>query len=721
MTPAGILDDRNFTRPTNRQTLAFPLLIVGGSTAAYSAALGALQAGATVCLVQPHWVLGGQFTAQALPASDDGRLLTPYNQILPEPRDPQQLRNSEEFCLSRSQRQFRDRQRQLQPVEATVIQNPGGSWVSHLSVTPVVASIALNEAILPFIETKQLTLIPCAEPTEILFQQEPNKNRRVVGVVFRDTQTQHQFTIQSQITLEATDLGDLLELGQIDSRIGQEARAETGEAALPETAYPLCQQAITVCAVVERQPAENLPPPAGYNQKPWLQSQDFTCDFWFQSEGQWQCQSFYDVDGMFRYRRLQRSVADDQVRLGDVTVLNWSTSPLGCNDGPPNPDAPLGCGNDYVPGVLVGVSRAERQAQIKRACDRTQAYVHFLQTETGDLKPRGDLTWTPNGIALAPYIREARRGIALTTIRHQDVAKKFFPDSIRARTFRDSVGIGQYHYLDMHPNVAAGQVELGDGHDALPFTIPLGALIPKSTDGLILSSKSIGTTHITNAAYRMHPAEWAIGEAGGHLAAFALRAELNVREVAAHHTQAFQQQLTQAGIPIVWLNDVSHNDPDFAAIQRLATALLSQTSATLPPELGGRGGQCRAEQFPTETDIQRINQEEGFIHKGSLSFRPDAIATPTTLLKALTALLHPQETSPILPQTDPSHLDAVKTDIFTQIEALEPHQPLTHAAFLSLFQGLEPHALAQLSTTLPSENPVLRQRDVARVLNSLRY
>ena len=41
-----------------------------------------------------------------------------------------------------------------------------------------------------------------------------------------------------------------------------------------------------------------------------------------------------------------------------------------------------------------------------------------------------------------------------------------------------------------------------------------------TTDGLILSAKSIGTTHITNAAYRMHPVEWAIGEASGFLAVF---------------------------------------------------------------------------------------------------------------------------------------------------------------------------------------------------------
>ncbi|MEO0984385.1 MAG: FAD-dependent oxidoreductase, partial [Cyanobacteria bacterium J06639_14] len=31
----------------------------------------------------------------------------------------------------------------------------------------------------------------------------------------------------------------------------------------------------------------------------------------------------------------------------------------------------------------------------------------------------------------------------------------------------------------------------------------------------VLTALVLGTTHITNAAYRMHPMEWAIGEASG--------------------------------------------------------------------------------------------------------------------------------------------------------------------------------------------------------------
>jgi hypothetical protein len=135
------------------------------------------------------------------------------------------------------------------------------------------------------------------------------------------------------------------------------------------------------------------------------------------------------------------------VTPGDVAVINWGTSS--------DPERAFRCGNDYRPGRLVGVSREERQQHLQRARQRTQAYLHYLHSQDGiDLKPRGDLTWTGDGLALEPYIREARRGIALTTIRHEDVAESFFPNRARARCFDDSVGIGQYHYLDLHGNAS---------------------------------------------------------------------------------------------------------------------------------------------------------------------------------------------------------------------------------------------------------------------------
>jgi hypothetical protein len=572
MAATGLLDDLVFLRPENGQVLQYPIVVVGGSTAAYSAALGALEAGAKVCLVQPQSVLGGQFTAQALSAPDDAPLMAPKAFIPTDRQDPNQIDNPAEFCLSKAQKRFRDRQRQLQPVAGKVIQNPGGSWVSHFSVTPVAAAIALNQGIEPYLQTNQLTIIPFSEPTQVLIQETEGEYRRVTGVVFQDLQNGTQFTVNGDVVIEATDLGDLLELGNIESRVGQESRSETGEAILPEEPQPLCQQAFTFCAVVEKSLSSvSIPAPVGYDSEPWLQSKEFPTMFWANGKEQ----AFFDAMGIFRYRRLQRSTEDSTVQFQDVSVMNWGKSPLGLN-------APKGCGNDYCFGaVLTGVSREERQQVVQRGRDRTQAYLHCLQTTAApELSPRGDLTWTTDGIALEPYIREARRGVALTTIRHEDVAEKFFPDAARARSFEDSVGIGQYHYLDFHPNEASGHVDLGqEGNRSLPFTIPLGALIPLRTEGLILSAKSIGTTHITNAAYRMHPIEWAIGEAGGHLAAFALREGVPMRKVVSNQrlTRKFQGHLASYGIPLFWFNDISHEDPDFESIQVLAAAGIVRT------------------------------------------------------------------------------------------------------------------------------------------------
>ena len=580
----GIFEDSAFTRPVDGEILSFPVLVTGGSTAAYSAALGALQAGTKVCLVQPQKVLGGQFTAQALPASDDGNLMR---------TQPSSDRvEGERFCISKSQRLFRDRERQLQRGKGRTWDNPGGGWVGPLCTTPVVAATALNDAIAPYLDSGQLTLIPHAEPVAVLKMEADGMRRRVTGVTFRNSHTGHTFSVEAKITIEATDLGDLLELGEIESRIGQEARSETGEARLPETAHPECQQAITFNVAVERSPASSqafsIGQPAAYNNAHWLDAEEFASTHWT-GDGR-QRWDFFDDFGIFRYRRIFRVEAglggpdapvNKRVNQGDVAVLNWGihTDPL---------TGKVHLGNDYVHGFLVGVSQEERQRHIQQARDRAQAYVHYLQTNGfPTLKPRGDLTWTEDGIAIEPYIREARRGIALTTVPHEHVAKSFFPNNhARAHIYTDSVGIGQYHYLDIHPtqDVPPGQpsnhVDLpGDDHVVLPFTLPLGSLIPTATDGLILSAKSIGTTHITNAAYRMHPVEWAIGEAGGHLAAFALSEEVEMRDIAQDedprlrkNLRKFQGYLTRRGIPIFWFDDIAHDDPDFEAIQVVAAA-----------------------------------------------------------------------------------------------------------------------------------------------------
>lgn len=216
----GIFDADVFTQPEDGSTLSCSILVAGGSTAAYSAALSALRMNLEVCWVQPQKVLGGQFTAQGLPASDDGDLLkqqATYSRV-----------DGEKFAISKTQRWFRQRQRQLQPVAGRLQSNPGGAWVCPITTTPVVAAKALNEPLVPYLSSGKLRLIAESDPIEVLMIETETVEgragrRKVTGVRFR---SQHGpvFVVNAPVTIEATDFGDLLELAELPSRVGQEAQ-----------------------------------------------------------------------------------------------------------------------------------------------------------------------------------------------------------------------------------------------------------------------------------------------------------------------------------------------------------------------------------------------------------------------------------------------------------------------------------------------------------------
>jgi hypothetical protein len=116
--------------------------------------------------------------------------------------------------------------------------------------------------------------------------------------------------------------------------------------------------------------------------------------------------------------------------------------------------------------------------------------------------------------------------------------------------FPDSVGVGCYR-IDLHPS--AGGTNYIDV-SSVPFQIPLGALIPRRLENLLPACKNIGTTHITNGCYRLHPVEWNIGEAAGYVAAHATQTGQPPRHI--RNTPAllrdFQTLLTHQGVELSW-------------------------------------------------------------------------------------------------------------------------------------------------------------------------
>jgi hypothetical protein len=154
-------------------------------------------------------------------------------------------------------------------------------------------------------------------------------------------------------------------------------------------------------------------------------------------------------------------------------------------------------------------------------------------------------------------VRESRRIRAEFTVleQHVGVAARAeltgVPEAnARAEAFPDTVGIGSFP-IDLHPSTG------GDNYidfATRPFQIPLGALLPVRVENLVPACKNIGTTHVTNGCYRLHPVEWNIGEAAGLLVAFSERKKTAPRGVRAKPEllSEFQDWIRGQGVETHW-------------------------------------------------------------------------------------------------------------------------------------------------------------------------
>lgn len=161
-------------------------------------------------------------------------------------------------------------------------------------------------------------------------------------------------------------------------------------------------------------------------------------------------------------------------------------------------------------------------------------------------------------------LKAALAGLEATSV----IAGQTPPDKAMRRTrstiFPDAVGIGHYA-IDFHPCMTNSPPEAygnkeragerrGAGQ-AYPFQIALRSMIPQKVDNLIVGGKSIATSHIAAAAYRVHSFEWSSGAAAGTVAAFAIKNAIAPYELVDNlpkqepQLQALKQLLEQNGNP----------------------------------------------------------------------------------------------------------------------------------------------------------------------------
>ncbi len=217
---------REGAAPTMREAQT-DILIVGAGLGGVAGALAALKLGQRVTLTEETDWIGGQLTSQAVPPDEHPWI--------------------ESHGCSASYREFRERVRVWRRRNYPLLPehrhnprlNPGGGWVSPLCHEPRVALAVLREMLAPYLASGQLTLweetIPVAVETD---------GDTFTAVTLRDLELGEETVVSSPYVLDATELGDLPDLGEVEHVIGAEGQDQTNELHAPPTAKPLDQLVI---------------------------------------------------------------------------------------------------------------------------------------------------------------------------------------------------------------------------------------------------------------------------------------------------------------------------------------------------------------------------------------------------------------------------------------------------------------------------------------------
>jgi hypothetical protein len=523
------------------------IAVIGGGLGGCAAALAALRQGMKVVLTEETDWLGGHMTSQAVPSDEH-----PWIEMV----------GNRSFLDFRSR--IRDFYQRNFPLTAQAkgdpLLNPGLGAVSPICCEPRAAVAALEEMLAPYRSRGLLQVFLNHKPTKASVESDAVK-----AVDLEDRLDGGTVTISADLFLDATETGDLLPLAGVEHVTGAESQKETGEPHAPSATKPGNMQAVTWCFPVEYCDGEDhtIDRPAQYdtwqkfvpNLTPsWtgrllslrdihpvtLEPRDHHFDPLREGKN--------EIWGLWRYRRIRYAGHYQKDFSGnDITLVNW----------------PM---NDYFLGNIFDGTEEENQKHLEGARQQSLSLLYWLQTEaprddggTGwpGLKMRPDLVGTEDGLAKCPYIRESRRIRAMFTVLEQHVGtdarmvETGAPrEEVKSASFADSVGLGSYR-IDLHPSTG------GDNYidiSSLPFEIPLGALIPIRMKNLLAACKNIGTTHITNGCYRLHPVEWNIGEAAGLLAAWVKNKKQVPHQAREDETilHDFQKHVRDQGIQIGW-------------------------------------------------------------------------------------------------------------------------------------------------------------------------
>ena len=338
-------------------------------------------------------------------------------------------------------------------------------------------------------------------------------------------------TIEADLVIDCTELGDVAKAAGVRYRVGMDSPSYAGES-MAIGPNDVVQDLTMVMTLKDYGHDVTIARPEGYNETLYYNS----------------CKSAYNVANTTGQTIWSAAEMMSYGLLpGGEIMINWPIY-----------------GNDYYVN-LIDMSRDERAVAIEKAKLHSLGFLYYLQTKIGyntwgladDQYPSDDR------FPLIPYHRESRRIEGEYLFSVLEAASPF-----EYKGFRTGIAVGDYpvdHHHYQYPDWKSIQINFPK---IVPFTVPLGCIIPKDVDGMLVAEKSISVTNLINGSTRLQPVTMELGQAAGALAALAIRKRKSVREVSVRDVQ---EALLKAGARLQPYLDLEPSSPDFLILQRIGS------------------------------------------------------------------------------------------------------------------------------------------------------
>jgi hypothetical protein len=332
--------------------------------------------------------------------------------------------------------------------------------------------------------------------------------------------------IKTQVLIDATGTGDAAALAGVQFSTGFDSRQDTGEKLAPENALPVVQD-ITWCAILKdygKAADKTIAQPAGYNQ------------------------ALYEG---LKGKDLLKMVQGGKLP-NDKYMIKWSES-----------------ANSFKSSVEQ-LDPKNREQYYKETRLKVLGLVYYLQT-VGGLKNFSVTTefGTPDGLPPIPYMREYRRAKGQIRMVLDDIHTPYDRSS---KLYRTSIAVGDaspgQHFVDKRGPQTP--------YPPFPaFSIPLGAVVVKEAENLLVTEKALSTTHLVNASTFYPSVQMVLGQGAGTVAAYCAFFKTTTKKL---NVRTIQGEILDYKGYLLPFIDVPLTDPNFRAIQQVAaTGLLQGT------------------------------------------------------------------------------------------------------------------------------------------------